>query len=98
MKPISIMKNLNEENSQAVIELKNDSLNVSDILEELGDERIVSLSSYETGMFSIDIYKATPDVFINVRKGDSLIITKIDHNGEQLYFNDNEIKSLVKEE
>lgn len=98
MKPISIMKNLNEENSQAVIELTNDSLNVSDILEELGYERIVSLSSYETGMFSIDIYKAAPDVFINVRKGDSLIITKIDHNGEQLYFNDNEIKSLVKEE
>lgn len=87
------------DNRISEIEIHDSDFQFADKLEELGYEYMLSLGGDSTGDFSITIYKETSgdEDFIIIRTDDLPNITKVDHNGESLFFNEKEVALLYKD-
>lgn len=91
--------NLPSRNRVSTIDIHNGDFQFADKLEELGYEYMLSLGEESTGGFSITIYKETSgnEDFIIIRTDDLPDITKVDHNGESLFFSEKEVALLDKD-
>lgn len=107
LKPFIEDKEIKEDNFSIddkvdLIDIYGDYFQYEDILEEqLGYEFTLKLYDDMTGNNNLIIYKeksGNEDFIIMDRTDNGGTMYKVDHNGERLFFSENEAKALVKED